>query len=71
MFVFVAPTLFGIVVLLNAAGVLLGTVDATVPAVMANVGPAALDPLIRFFRSSNESEFESASFLPVNSLSND
>jgi hypothetical protein len=45
--------------------------DDADPAVIANVGPATLEPLIKFRRSATDKELVSDSFLPVNSLIND
>ncbi len=64
--IFIAPVLA-----LNDVGIGAELFAAGVPAAMANVGPLIFDPLIRFFRSSNDKLLVSASFLPVNSLIND
>jgi hypothetical protein len=60
---------------LNDVGTLGGLFGNEVPPpaapAIANVGPPVLEPLIKFFRSSNDKLFVSASFLPVNSLIND
>jgi hypothetical protein len=60
-----------LLVLLNDVGIVVGLLAAGAPAVIANVGPVVLAPLIRPFRSSNDKLFVSDSFLPVNSLIND
>ncbi len=55
---------------LNDVGIGAELFSAGAAPAIANVGPVIFEPLIRFFRSSND-KLLSDSFLPVNSLIND